>query len=134
VGAAIPRTVLLAFAIFAASAVACPAPEAVKASDLHGLWRAEFDGLPHGATLLLEKHPEWTEGLAGGINRNGERGRVSAEIEDGEFVLEESADGRRIAAVWVGHVKDGSCGREISGTWTPDGQSGGRAFTLRKLP
>jgi hypothetical protein len=29
-------------------------------------------------------------------------------------------------------VVEGSCGREIRGTWTRDGDTAGRAFVLRK--
>jgi hypothetical protein len=75
-------------------------------------------GLWQGATLLLEKHPEYAASFSGAINRNGERRQVAGDIEDGEFTLEESADGVHIAATWVGDVVEGSCGREIRGTWT----------------
>ena len=37
-----------------------------------------------------------------------------------------------IAATWLGDVVQGSCGREIRGTWTLDGQQAGSPFILRK--
>lgn len=110
----------------------CPAPSEVAAASLFGVWHAEFEGITQGATLMLDQHPEWTEGLAGTIDRNGWQARVSAELEDGEFVLEESSDGQRIAAVWSGAVVPGSCGREIRGQWQPDGGGAGAAFILKK--
>ena len=42
--AANPSALVLALALFAGGAFACPAPAAVKATDLYGLWRATFDG------------------------------------------------------------------------------------------
>jgi hypothetical protein len=38
----------------------------------------------------------------------------------------------RIAAAWVGELVEGSCGREVRGTWTIDGEKSGRPFILRK--
>lgn len=123
---------LLAAASAAASADPCPPPADVTPAHLLGLWHAEFDGLPQGATLLLERHPTYAQSLRGGINRNGERGLVAADIEDGALTLEESADGRRIDATWLGEVVEGSCGREIRGTWQARDGAAVRAFVLRK--
>ena len=72
---------------------ACPPPAKSRQQQLLGLWRAEFEGLAQGATLLLEKHPEYAESVRGAINRNGERAPVAGDVDDGEFTLEESADG-----------------------------------------
>jgi hypothetical protein len=112
--------------------VACPPAADVTAAQLVGLWQAQFDGgQGPGATLLLEPHREYVGSLSGEINRNGERARVAADLEDGEFTLEESPDGKRIGATWIGEVAEGSCGREIRGTrtapWTP-----AQPFVLRK--
>lgn len=111
----------------------CPAPADVPPAALVGLWRAEFDGLPRGATLLLEPHPRYAGSLAGEINRNGERSRLAADLDEGALTLEESADGVHIAATWLGDVVQGSCGREIRGSWQPAGEQPARAFVLRKL-
>lgn len=110
----------------------CPAPAEVTRAHMLGLWRAEFQGLWQGATLLIEPHPEYALSLSGAINRNGERGLLAGDLEDGELTLEESADGRRIAAVFLGAVVEGSCGREIRGTWRRDGHEAGHGFILRK--
>jgi hypothetical protein len=76
-------------------------------------------------TLLFEKHPEYPESFSGSINRDGDRRPVAGDIEAGGFTLEESADGRHIAATWLGDVVEGSCGREIRGTWKAEDESRG---------
>jgi hypothetical protein len=129
------RLLLAACVAMAAPALAqppCPKAAEVTQAHLLGLWRAEFQGLWQGATLLLEQHPEYAQSFSGGINRDGQRGRIAGDLEDGEFTLEESADGRRIAATWLGAVVEGSCGREIRGTWQAEGEKVERGFVLRK--
>jgi hypothetical protein len=116
-----------------ASAAGCPAARDLAPRQLVGLWRAEFDGQAAGATLLLEPHPRYAASLSGEVNRNGERARIAADLEDGEFTLEESADGVRISATWLGDVVEGSCGREIRGVWEASGGTPRRSFTLRKI-
>jgi hypothetical protein len=122
----------LAACAAAAQAPDCPKPLEVVPAQLFGLWHAEVEGLAQGATLLFEKHPEYADSVSGGINRNGERGVVSGEIQDGEFSLEESADGVHIAATWIGEIVEGSCGREIRGTWQRDGETRSRPFVMRR--
>jgi len=127
---------LLALACAGASAQApdpCPAARHVAPQALVGLWQAEFDGQGHAGTLLLAPHPRYAASLSGEINRNGERSRVVADLEDGELTLEESADGVRISATWLGDVVEGSCGREIRGSWEASGGKGARSFRLHKL-
>jgi hypothetical protein len=96
-----------------------PCPEAVEVAQVQmlGLWRAEFEGLPRGASVLFERHPEYEGSLTGMINRDGQRSQLAADVEKGEFTMEESDDGTRISAVWTGDIVEGSCGREIRGTW-----------------
>jgi hypothetical protein len=110
----------------------CPKADEITQAGMLGLWRAEFEGSGHVGTLLFEKHPEYPESFSGSINRNGDRRPVAGDIEAGEFTLEESADGVHIAATWIGDVVDGSCGREIRGTWTAEGTTAGKTFVLRK--
>lgn len=112
---------------------ACPQPADLGQLHMVGLWRVEFEGLAQGATLLLEKHPEYEGSLAGAINRNGVRGQLAGDIEDGEFTLEESADGKRISGTFLGDVVAGSCGREIRGTWQDEEDNPPRNFVMRKL-
>ena len=40
---------------------------------------------------------------------------VVADLDNGEFTLEESHDGQRIAATWLGEVVAGRCGRVLQG-------------------
>ena len=132
-----PSTILLAAALLGcgvhAQPVPCPTPAQTTVPHLYGLWRAEFEGLPQGATLLLERHREYAQSVSGEVNRNGERGKVAGDLEEGEFTLEESADGVRISATWLGDVVEGSCGREIRGVWKPEGGGAERAFRMRKI-
>ncbi|MEZ0308481.1 MAG: hypothetical protein ACAH21_11180 [Ramlibacter sp.] len=111
---------------------ACPKAAEMTQRHLLGLWRAEFEGLAQGATLLLERHPELAESVRGGINRDGDRGEVAGDVDDGEFTLEESANGINISATWLGDVVEGSCGREIRGTWQAEGGRRALGFVLRK--
>jgi hypothetical protein len=111
---------------------ACPAATDVSQAEALGLWRAEFDGLKQGATLLLEKHPEFAETLRGAINRNGERAELAGDLFGGELTLEESRNGINISATWLGDVVEGSCGREIRGVWKAEGDKAVRPFVLRK--
>lgn len=97
-----------------------------------GLWRAEFDGLA-GATLLLEKNASYADSFSGQVNRNGERARVAGDVDEGEFTLEESTDGIRITATWAGNLVEGTCGREVRGTWQAARDKRGVPFVLRKL-
>jgi hypothetical protein len=116
----------------AAQASACPKAAEISQQHLLGLWRAEFEGLTQGATLLLEKHPELAESVRGAINRNGEKAQLAGDVDDGEFTLEESVNGVNISATWLGDVVEGSCGMEIKGTWQSAHDSKPRTFVLRK--
>ena len=111
---------------------ACPRAAEVSQGHLLGLWRAEFEGMRQGATLLLEKHPEFTESVRGAINRGGDRAQLAGDVEEGEFSLEESVNGVNISAVWLGDVVEGSCGREIRGSWQAEGAQQSWPFVLRK--
>jgi hypothetical protein len=129
------RALLLALLACAAPTWAqgtCPHASEVTAAHLYGLWRAEFDGQGHVGTLLMEKHALYAESVSGTINRNGARSKLAGDVEDGEFTLEESADGVHIAAAWIGEVVDGSCGREIRGSWKAEGDPKTHPFVLRK--
>jgi hypothetical protein len=112
----------------------CPTASEIVQRHLLGLWQATFDGLPQGATLLLEPHPELAQSVRGAINRNGARALLAGDVDDGEFTLEESVDGTHISATWTGSVIDDSCGREIRGDWQGAQDSAARPFVLRKLP
>lgn len=115
--------------------VACPKPAEMSHLHLYGLWRAEFNsGAAPGATLLFERHPDYPESVRGGINRDGVKGLVAGDVENGEFSLDESIDGIKIAATWTGIVMENSCGKEIRGTWTAAAGKPEYSFVLRKVP
>ncbi|MEJ6021694.1 hypothetical protein [Ramlibacter sp. PS4R-6] len=121
--------------VLAASArvLACPAAADVAQADLLGTWHAQVDGGP-AVSLTLQKHPEFAETVRGFVERDGRRIAVAGDVDDGEFTLEESDDGRRISATWLGDVVEGSCGREIRGRWQAEGTLVERPFVLRKRP
>jgi hypothetical protein len=112
---------------------ACPKAQDMTHRHLTGLWRAEFEGLTQGATLLLDQHPELQESVRGAVNRDGERAEVSGDVDDGEVTLEESINGVNISATWLGTMEDGSCGLTIKGTWQGAGDTPPRVFVLRWL-
>ena len=113
---------------------ACPSIDELSPQHLYGLWRAEFAGLAQGATLLLEKHPQWPDSFSGGANRAGVQTRISGELESEDFSLEESVDGVDVSAVWQGNVQANSCGKEIRGTWNSATNRTLYPFVMRKLP
>ncbi len=130
--AALPALCLPAAAQPVTAGLPCPKAADVTQQQMLGLWRAQFEGLAQGATLLLEASATHAGSFSGGVNRNGERGQVAGDIEDGEFTLEESPDGQRIGATWLGDVVEGSCGREIRGSWKAEGAAASLPFVLRK--
>ena len=113
------------------SSAACPA--AVDMSHLHlqGHWRAELQAT--AATLQLGPHPELAHSVRGTVQHGGTTAQVSGDVDDGDLTLEESINGTNISATWTGRVVDGSCGKEIRGSWTqstsPDTP---QPFVLRK--
>lgn len=111
---------LLALTLPAFAGTACPAAADAHQADLLGPWLVDFDGGP-AATLVLTKHPEDEESFRGTVDRRGAKSELAGDIDHGQFSLEESADGTHISGTWQGAVVDGSCAREIRGTWTAEG-------------
>lgn len=135
----------LAFALLALAAgvsaaqdgsapAACPAPHALRAVHLYGAWRAHWADAADrtAATLQLERHAELSDSVRGRIERDGVSAQVAGDVDDGDFTLEESLDGLRISANWIGHVVPQSCGKEIRGTWTDADSGTQRDFVLRR--
>jgi hypothetical protein len=115
----------------AARAAACPSAADVAQAHLLGEWQAQFEGAaPQSVTL--GKHAEFAETVRGFIEREGRRIAVAGDVDDGDLTLEESEDGVRISAVWLGEVVEGSCGREIRGTWKAESATDERKFVLKK--
>lgn len=123
---------ILALSCTLAAAQPCPKPAEVKVEHLIGIWQAQVQGMVEGASLELARHPRYVDSVAGDIVRNGVRALVSGEIEGAEFSMEESADGTHISATWVGEFVDGTCGREIRGTWQRDGVEQAYPFVMKK--
>ena len=89
---------------------------------LQGQWRAELQApapgdQPTTATLQLGPHPELAQSVRGTVVRGGTTAQVSGDVDGGDLTLEESINGTNISATWTGQVVDGSCGKEIRGTW-----------------
>ncbi len=76
-----------------------------------GLWNGGPDAVRPGA------HPELAQSVRGTVQRGGTVAQVSGDIDEGDLTLEESANGTHINATWIGQVVQGSCGKEIRGTW-----------------
>jgi hypothetical protein len=141
------RFVLLAIAAGActgavaqATAASCPAPADILPVHLYGTWLATVDDEAAPVTIRLEKHPELAGSVSGRLERAGspatESAQVAGDVDNGDFTLEESSDGQRISATWIGQVVDASCGKEIKGTWTTTTETSnnapGHSFVLKK--
>ena len=112
----------------------CPSPTEVNHLHLYGLWQATWADTPAPAELRLERHPELAESVRGTLRRGGQVAQVAGDVDDGDFTLEESDNGRNISATWTGRVVDTSCGKEIRGTWTNANNTRNTSFVLRKQP
>ncbi|HYW55824.1 MAG TPA: hypothetical protein VE934_02610 [Polaromonas sp.] len=141
----------------AAPAVApCPPAKQIKPEQMYGLWRVQFTkppaGLPDKATMLLERHAEFSESVAGFVNRDlgaaagspavaGHRAKaqLAGDIEEGLVTLDESSNGISITGTWTGELVANSCGRKVTGVWKDTSDSAPPdapdiPFTLEKVP
>lgn len=114
------------------AAPSCPTGADVTHLQMLGNWRAEVEGHPV-AMLTLQQHPIYREGFRGWLSRASERAEVSGDIDEGDFTMEESRDGTRISATWIGEFAEGSCGREIRGTWQAEGDALAKPFVMRRM-
>lgn len=129
-----------------ATPVHCPAATELAPADLLGLWRLilwpeggnESAPISTGA-LLFVPHPDYPGSVRGRLRRSGPGADLEAEVsgdvgDDGEFNLDESADGVTMDAVWTG--LPGDCGRTVRGIRRPaEGRSDGGPvlqFLLRR--
>ena len=130
-----------------AGAPACPPIDHLPPARLSGLWQLSLwseggtESTPASTgALLLERHPEFAGSVRGDLKRsaagNDRTALVSGDVVDGEFHLEESADGVAMDAVWSGTPLD--CGLTIRGTRRPaEGRRGAEPvlnFLLQKTP
>jgi hypothetical protein len=117
----------------AVPAAPCPAPKQLLAPQLYGQWLAVFDkpprGLPAQALVQLERHAEFSDSLAGMVQRDlsaapggkvaghATRAQLAGDIEAGVLLLDESSNGTHLTASWDGQIVEGSCGHTIRGVW-----------------
>ena len=94
---------------------ACPASADVQPEQLHGVWTVQLGTAGPSWSLQLGPHPEHRGSLRGKLTQGGQRYPVVADLEKGEFTLEESHDGRRIAATWLGEMQMKNCEWTITG-------------------
>lgn len=131
-------------------ATTCPAAKLLKAAQIHGQWRVSFKsapaGLPATATMLLERHAQFSDSVAGFVSRNlaapapghAARAQLAGDLEDGFLTLDESSNGISITGTWNAEVVEGSCGRSVRGTWKDTSSSAAPdapeiAFTMEKV-
>ena len=117
------------------SVSACPTALEMDQQHLQGTWRAQLTGATASANavlLQLGPHPEYTGSVRGSVQRSATTSQITGDVHQGELALEESNDGQRISATWIGEVVDGRCGQEISGTWHGVSPATTIPFVLRK--
>lgn len=128
----------------------------MKAAQLYGLWAVRFTnppaGLPARATMLLERHAEFAESLAGIVSRDlgaaagtkaiaghAAKAALAGDLEGGMLLLDESSDNISITGTWNGEMVEGSCGKAFKGSWKDTSSSAPDnapevPFTLTRLP
>ena len=92
---------------------------------LLGVWHADLPGQGGATVLHLGPHPQLSGSVRGTLERAGRTAQVTGDVHEGVLTLEESTDGRRISATWLGDVVPGRCGQEISGVWSTPGPNSG---------
>lgn len=114
----------------------CPSAQDMSPQMLYGSWTVQVAGEPL-LTLTLGPHPEHMGSLRGELTSttgpNQKPRAVVADLDDGEFTLEETHDGQRIAATWLGRLPPAGCGRQIQGQRTLAGEDS-RPFVLNRQP
>lgn len=117
------------------SVSACPTAQEMEQQHLQGVWRAELTGSAastEAVLLRLGQHPEMAGSVRGTAQRGSTTSQVAGDVHQGDLALEESSDGKRISATWIGAVVDGSCGQEMRGTWHRVDPETSLPFVLRK--
>ena len=112
-----------------------PRAEAAGAEPAGAEPAAASDAAPQpDATALFQlgPHPELAHSVRGPVQRGGASAQLSGDVDAGELTLEESVNGTNISATWTGQVVDGSCGKEIHGTWNNATPPTTLPFVLRK--
>jgi glucose/arabinose dehydrogenase len=115
----------------------CPDVTKLQAAHLYGSWNVELVQAGLRGTLTLRQHPEFSASLRGEFHIGNQRSIASGDVENGEFNLDESRDGKTLYAFWNGKLVPSACGAEIRGQWQPVPQEGQSAppasdFVLRR--
>jgi hypothetical protein len=102
--------------------------------------------------MLLERHAEFSESLAGMVSRDlgaasgsasiaghAAKAFLAGDLEDGVLLLDESSDNLSITGTWNGEIVQNSCGKVFRGTWKDTSKSALEnapdvPFTLTRLP
>ena len=133
----------------------CVTTKDIKAPQLYGMWQVTFTnpptGLPASATMLLEQHEQFSDSLQGVVTRklpatqsattknsHAEKAALAGDVEDGFVILDESSNNVSISGTWNGQLVEGTCGREVTGTWKDTSPSAAPdvpevPFVLKKL-
>ena len=125
---------------------ACLSAESLTAPLLYGRWAVRYThppaGLPAIATMLLQRHAEFSDSLAGTVSRSGSspdlaKAALAGDIDGALLLLDESSDRVRITATWNAEMVPGSCGTEFAGLWkdmTAEADNAPSvAFSLKKM-
>ena len=119
---------------------ACPPAHSMKADQLYGQWAVRFThppaGLPERATMLLKRHAEFSESLAGTVSRelgsaagtpaiagHSAQAALAGDLDEGMLLLDESSDKVSITGTWNGEMVAGSCGKVYQGRWKDTSRS-----------
>ena len=97
---------------------ACPTAAQMDQRQLQGVWHTDLPGHGGVTVLRLGQHPQLAGSVRGTLERAGQTAQVVGDVHAGELTLEESLDGKRISATWLGDVVEGQCGKEIRGQWS----------------
>lgn len=112
----------------------CPTASEINAEMLIGAWEVVLHTQPPQRwPLTLQAHPEHTGSLQGQLDQSGRKAMVVADWDEGEFTMEESHDGQRIAATWLGTATQGQCGRQIEGQRLQGEAAAPARFTMRAV-
>jgi hypothetical protein len=150
------------------TAAICPAAGAMTASQLFGRWAVRYSHPPPGlaatATMVLKRHAEFSDSLAGTVtrpapatqpdnqspNQSSDQPRhqplpphplqsaLAGDLDGGFLLLDESSDHIRITASWNGEMVPGSCGTAFAGLWKDLSVDSDNTldipFTLTRMP
>lgn len=97
---------------------------------LIGTWMVSISGQSSPWTLELQAHPEHQGSLRGELIHKGQQFSVVADMDDAAFTMEETQDGQRISATWLGTLKTGHCDQLIAGERRAEGTQTTQHFVI----